>query len=103
MQIFLVIIWWYEVEKRLGTPGLDLILRSRIFRFLWVLQLILYLYQEIMDFYKYLNRDFSSQYFLLTFYVSKNENASNFCFKNAKKVQKVLTKIRNLNSLENLN
>ena len=40
---------------------------SRLFRFLWISWLFLNLDQEIIDFYKYLAWDFSSQHFLFTF------------------------------------
>ena len=54
-----------------------------------------------MDFYKYFNRDFSSQPYLFTFCASKlaskwakSVGNSNFCFDNPKKVLKVSTKSR---------
>jgi hypothetical protein len=52
-----------------------------------------------MDFYKYLDRDFSSQHFFVYFFASKwaskwakSVGNSNFCFKNAKKSSKSLDK-----------
>ncbi len=92
---------------------------SRFFRFLWISRLFLDLDREIIVFSKHLNQDFSSQHFLFTFLLQnwlQNEQKvweiQNFCFKNAKNVIKVLTKIEksqkvlkisiSLKSLDNL-
>jgi hypothetical protein len=64
-----------------------------ICNFCGFVDIFLDLNREIMDFYKYLARDFSSQLFLFTFRASKLASIRAKCMGNSYFFQKILTKI----------
>ncbi len=95
MLVLTIKIFWFCSTSIYKSVFLDLDL-SRLFTSLWISWLFLDLHQEIMDFYKNLVLDFSSQHFfvyILYIKMGKKCEYSNFWFKNAKTVPKVSKKV----------